>query len=317
MIYKLILFPLYLFSLLPLKLLYVFSDCFAFLLRKVLGYRSSVVYINLARSFPDLKYEGINKIAKDFYRYFTDLFFESLWSISASREQIFQKVEIENPEVLDEAYRKYGKVIIVMGHQSNEELISCGLCQPQTGKETEYQNAGYIFIYKKLKNKILCSIMESYRKAQYKKFGNNGTIVDSHNFLNYVFEHEEDSNLYFFMADQAGKKDSKFVVNFLNQPSLMLGGPESLARAMNIPVVYLGTDRYRRGQYKITFTLICEKGVETKRGYITKTFASLLEKSINANKACWLWTHKRWKIDLKEITHRLYYLDDGKDPGEQ
>ena len=52
------------------------ADILAWLLRKVLRYRYSTVMINLSRSFPNKKYKEIDRIAKDFYKYFVDNGFE-------------------------------------------------------------------------------------------------------------------------------------------------------------------------------------------------------------------------------------------------
>lgn len=308
MLHKIILFPFYILSLLPIKVLFFFSDCLAFVLRNILHYRKSVVYTNLSRSFPESGYKEIDNTAKEFYRYFSDLLFESLWSLSAKPDDFKKRIEIVNPEVLNDIYVKYKKALLVMGHVGNWELMGNGLLQPIDGKPTEYRKANFMILYKKFKNNLLNKIMEGYRNENYKRTGNKGRIIDSHSIVEYITTHEDESNLYFFIADQSGKKNSRFVMNFLNQPTLLLAGPETIARGFDIPVVYLGMDRYERGKYKIKFTVISENSKQTKRGYISKTYMSLLEQDIRSNKACWLWSHKRWKIKTSEVEGRLYEI---------
>ena len=46
-------------SLLPLKFHYFLADIFAWMIKKMLKYRTDVIYVNLARSFPQLKYHGV------------------------------------------------------------------------------------------------------------------------------------------------------------------------------------------------------------------------------------------------------------------
>lgn len=306
MLHKIILFPFYLLSLLPIKVLFFFSDFLAFLLRDILHYRKSVVYTNLARSFPELKYGEIDKIAKKYYQYMTDLLFESLWSMSAKPKDFQKRIQIENPKVLNEIYLKYQKALIVMGHVGNWTLMGNGLLQPVEGKPTEYRKANYMILYKKLKNRWLNKIMEDARSKNYKNTGNGGRIIDSHSIVEYIATHEDESNFYFFIADQSGKKDSRFVMDFLNQKTLLLAGPETIARGFDLPVVYLGMDRYERGKYKIKFTVISEDSRQCKRGYISKSYMSLLEKDIHNNKPCWLWSHKRWKLHPSDIKGKLY-----------
>lgn len=308
MLHKIVLFPFYLISLLPIKVLFFFSDCLAFILRNILHYRKSVVYINLSRSFPELKYKEIERIAKEFYHYMSDLLFESIWSISAKPKNFKERIEIENPEVLNDIYLKYQRALLVMGHVGNWELMGNGLLQPVDGKPTEYRKANFMILYKKLKNKWLNKIMEDYRNENYKRTGNGGRILDSHRVVEYITEHENESNFYFFIADQSGKKNSRFAINFLNQQTLLLAGPETIARGFNIPVVYLGMNRYERGKYKIRFTVISEDSRQTKRGYISKSYMSLLEQDIRQNKPCWLWSHKRWKHNISDVEGRLYEL---------
>ena len=75
---------LYAVSLLPLRILYLFSDFTYFLLYYVFGYRKKVVMGNLMQAFPEKTDEERKKIAKQFYLNFTDNFIEVIKLISAS-----------------------------------------------------------------------------------------------------------------------------------------------------------------------------------------------------------------------------------------
>ena len=63
---------LYFFSLMPWFLLYGISDMLAFLTYYVFGYRKTVVLNNLAIAFPEKSEAERKKIAKQFYRNFSD-----------------------------------------------------------------------------------------------------------------------------------------------------------------------------------------------------------------------------------------------------
>ena len=106
--------------------------------------------------------------------------------------------------------------------------------------------------------------------------------------------------LYFLIADQSPLPGAKFVVNFLNQSTLMINGPEQLSKILDCTVVYLDMNRLERGKYEITLTKVTDKPKEEPDGYITKEFAKLLEQDILKNPDSWLWSHRRWKRRMNE-----------------
>src|SRR5579872_1897766 len=81
---------LYLLSLLPMWLLYGFSDAIALMLYGVIRYRRGVVLSNLRIAFPGKTEAERLRIAKRFYRNFTDNFIETIKVLSAS-EAFLQK----------------------------------------------------------------------------------------------------------------------------------------------------------------------------------------------------------------------------------
>ena len=82
---------------------------------------------------------------------------------------------------------------------------------------------------------------------------------------------------------------------FLHQDTAILTGPERIARKLNLPVIFLDTQKVKRGYYTVDMKLITENPKETPENYITERYARLLEKMILRDPAYWLWTHKRWK----------------------
>ncbi|MBD0288923.1 MAG: lipid A biosynthesis acyltransferase, partial [Flavisolibacter sp.] len=82
---------LYLFSLLPLRVLYLFSDLAYFLLYHVIGYRKKVVLQNLTVAFHHKNEKEKEAIAREFYRNLCDTFIESIKFISASKAFIMRR----------------------------------------------------------------------------------------------------------------------------------------------------------------------------------------------------------------------------------
>ena len=91
---------LYLISLLPWRVLYIFSDGIAFLLKHVIKYRVDVVHQNLIIAFPNKTEKERKQIAYDFYQQFTDSFIETIKLLSIS-DKTFQKRFTSNVEVLN------------------------------------------------------------------------------------------------------------------------------------------------------------------------------------------------------------------------
>ena len=81
---------LYLFSLLPMRVLYIISDGFFFLTYHVIRYRRDVVMSNLTIAFPEKSEEEKKIIAKKFYQHFIDNFIEAIKMLSASDAFVFK-----------------------------------------------------------------------------------------------------------------------------------------------------------------------------------------------------------------------------------
>ena len=73
---------LWLLSLLPLRLLYVFSDACYGILFYIMKYRRDIVMSNLQTAFPEKTDEERLRIAKKFYHNLVDMFIESIKMIS-------------------------------------------------------------------------------------------------------------------------------------------------------------------------------------------------------------------------------------------
>src|SRR4051812_45978635 len=80
----LVVFFLYLISLLPFWLLYLLADLLFLILYYAPGYRRKVVHDNLTNSFPEKSPEEIETIGKRYYKYMADLMVETIKMLSIS-----------------------------------------------------------------------------------------------------------------------------------------------------------------------------------------------------------------------------------------
>src|SRR5688572_11194635 len=112
-------FFLYLLSLFPLPLLYVFARILYGLLYKVIGYRKKVVRKNLLNSFPEKSLEEIVAIEKEFFRYLANLIVEIIKMASISKKELLKRVKFKNLELVESYFKKGESALACTGHYGN------------------------------------------------------------------------------------------------------------------------------------------------------------------------------------------------------
>lgn len=275
---------LWLFSNLPMRILFVFSDLVYYLLYYVLGYRKKVVRNNLALAFPEKTASERREIEKRSYKHFVDVFFEMIKSFTISEKEIAKRLSITNPELLDPYYEKGQSVIFTSGHYANWEWVSFIV-----EKSLNYHMS---VVYKKLKNKYFDNLMKKTRN----KFGVR--FVEKRNFYPEILKNKKEGIIqaYGFLSDQSPKlKMAKYWDNFLNVEVPVEVGPETIARKMNYPVFYFQTEQVKRGVYESTFLLLEEEPKQADPNAITRSYLKALEDQIRKQPEFYFWTHKRFK----------------------
>lgn len=286
--------PIYLISLLPARLLYFKSSILVFLLRRVLRYRCSVVNVNISRAFPEFRYKEVEETSKRFYKNFSEIVAENIKSISLSKKAIASMGYIENPEVLNKYYKKNIPVLILGGHMGNWELLT-KMEYFSNAQSMGFTGSHFNFIYKKQRSHIADEIIKWTRTTNC-----NTKLIESKNAARAILKNREKPACYFLFSDQSPRPGSKFLISFLNQPTLMINGPEVISRSAGCPVVFLEMIRENRGRYIVRFHEITDNPAACQPGYITNSYASLLEQSIQKNPDNWLWSHKRWKRGVED-----------------
>jgi KDO2-lipid IV(A) lauroyltransferase len=114
----------YIISLLPLRLLYIFSDLLYFPLYYCIRYRRKVVRQNLISSFPEKSLNEILCIEKRFYSYFCDYLMETVKLFSMSKKQMQKRMYFEGIEQITEAFQAGRSCSVYLGHYCNWEWIS-------------------------------------------------------------------------------------------------------------------------------------------------------------------------------------------------
>ncbi|MDR2585309.1 MAG: lysophospholipid acyltransferase family protein [Prevotellaceae bacterium] len=285
-------------SLLPLRVHYVFSNIFYFFVYRIVGYRKSTIYINLARSFPHLKYKEIEVLASKFYRHFADLAAEMIWYVAATPKQLAKRVRLEDAELLKAHYEHDRSVLLLSGHLGNWEYFLSTSVFADLGW-AGYPKENMAMVYKELTNAVMEKFFYSVRKKH--RFG---ALVESKQVARFIAKHRREPWLYALVADQSPPPGSRYCVDFLHQKTLMMNGPEQLARMMNCAVAYYKMNKVGRGRYLITVQHICNHPDELAEGEITLKYVKLLESNIYEQPDIWLWSHRRWKRDVEKEIRR-------------
>ncbi len=273
----------YFFSVLPWPVLLIISDFYFLVLYYVLGYRRSIVSKNLALSFPEKSKRELKSIEIKFYRYFTDMLFETAKLFTMSDAQKLQrcKMDVETKELLKNLYAKGRSAILVMGHYGNWEYCPSGL-----PLQTDFQS--YV-IYHPLSNPYFDRLMTHMRTStSCKLYTMTGTLKG-------MIGNRNEMNITAFLSDQSPDKKGAIWTQFMNQDTPVFNGPEKIAQKLQMAVIYGSMDRLKIGEYIFRASLICEDASLTQAGEITESHLRLLENDIRRSPEYWLWTHRRWK----------------------
>lgn len=281
---------------LPLGFHYFWADVIAWFLKKVLRYRYDVVFVNLARSFPELKYHELKRIADDFYTHLGEIFVEAIWFAGCwhkpDRLRRARIVEIANQEVLNEAFEKAPSVTTFTSHCGNWEIMG-GICYYNFNPavETLPQEKMYV-TYKRLTNKLSDEIFYINRGAPMHDYKG---MLESEQILRFTIRHKNEKLAYFIIGDQCPYGSNTDAGIFLNQQTKSIVGTFALAQKFGHAVLYASYDRVARGKYKITFRKLCDDASKCTAQELMTEYYRLLEEDIRKNPANWLWSHKRWK----------------------
>lgn len=289
--------PLRALALLPLGALYVISDGVALLLRHVVRYRRKVVRKNLAESFPDKSAAELRDIERHFYRNFADYIFETVKLLHISNKEMSRRMVFENIELVDRLLGEGRSIAVYFSHCGNWEWA------PSITLHTAFppdRGAVYGQVYRPLRNRWFDTMMLRIRS----RFGSH-SYPKKTVFRDLIKEKRTGlPAMVGFMSDQKPSHgDTIHVVSFLNHPTAVITGTETLARRLDMAAIYWDMEKVSRGHYKITNRLISDRLADEPQYSITDRYAAMLEKTIMRDPAVWLWSHKRWK-------HKVTFADD-------
>lgn len=285
--------PLYLLSLLPLRVHHFFARIIGFFLRCVVKYRRAVIDANLAAAFPEIDREGRKKIARDYYGYLADIICEIVWAATRSGRHIrrkgFMRVAPEGEALLNTVYRGNQSVVVLLSHTGNWEIASdlpAYMVKPAFGIKD--MTVAYQVLHNPLSEQIFLLLRR-------KRLSAPGSLVPSQTILRFMLEHRGQRRAYFFIADQYPYGGISVTTGFLHNETEWAFGAEAVARKLHLPVLYVYIDRASRGEYVLKISQICSDASLLQKGEVTAAYSAMLERDILSRKENWLWSHRRWK----------------------
>ncbi len=273
------------FSLLPLRVLYLFSDFFYALVFYVLKYRRKVTLDNLKIAFPDKTDKERLRIAKDFYHNLIDTFIETIKFLDWKIEDVEKRFTIDLSGI-EKAYTTGRPVHLLGMHNMNWEYVNWGLDRKL--------KLPFLGIYLPVGNKAFDKIIKDMR-------GKYGTILlPATDFRNAYLPYIKRPHLLASAADQSpGNPNSAYWVNFFGRPTAFVKGAERGAVAINASIVFAHFYKTKRGHYRLDTTFVAADAADLKDGKMTKLFAGFVETCIQMKPANYLWSHRRWKHEWK------------------
>jgi len=278
----------WLMSLLPLRVLFFFSDLLYIILYYIIGFRKKVVRYNLKLAFPEKSNKERLIIEKRSFHHFVDIFMEMIKSFSISDKEIARRAIFKNTGILKNFLKNDQSVIIMAAHYANWEwtvylnkLVSCDSYAAYT--------------------KINNIYFENKMKESRNRYGAN--FILSSKFIDLMQEHVNNKHkaIYGFLSDQSPMlKKTHYWGDFMGVRVPIQTGAEMLAKRFDYPVVFLAIKRIKRGYYEYTVKILAEKPSEYDDYQITDMFTHELEEQIRNRPEFYFWTHKRFKHMSKE-----------------
>lgn len=270
-------------TLLPFRLLYLFSDFLFLVLYKFPSYRRKVVSTNLKNAFPEKSKEELLKIERGFYKHLADLFIETLKLTHMSSETIRKRFIVTNPEVIKKFHDEGRDIVAVCGHYSNWEWMAA---------IPLFTDTKCVSIYKPLKNKQFNWFINHLRMKH------GMVLAPMSNIVREILADRKNGirTLSAFISDQTpAKNDIKFWTQFLNQETAVYLGAEKIAAKYDMAVVYFRNQKVKRGYYHLTLEVLFDHTAGLPEHTVTEAHVRKLEEQIVDHPEYWIWSHRRWK----------------------
>ena len=273
---------LYFFAYLPTNVLYKLSYAIAFLFRDIIGYRKQVVITNIRNSFPEKTEEERKQIYHESYRHLADRVVENLKCFTITMEEVEERVQISNPEVLTDCYKRGQHLVMMVGHIATWEF---GGYRAITA--SEHDNFAVVAV---VNNPYFNRLIQRTRS----KMGMNLVMMDEAK--EFFKKPLTKPTAGIFISDQSpSNMKTCYWTTFLGQDTAFFTGAERYARMHNATVIVPKITERSHGYFTAEIIELTRDPNSLPEFGVTEKFVRVLEQQIRETPADWLWSHKRWK----------------------
>lgn len=280
---------LHLLAFMPWWWIWLNADALYFIAYHVLGYRRKIVHRNLVDCFPEKSEAEIKRIEKQFYRHFTDYFFETVKMLHISEKEMQKRMVFHGIDLVERAYNEGRSNMIYAAHYFNWEWLTSISLWFSDELKTDRHLIGQA--YHPLENQWFDRFFLHLRN----RFS---TCISSAEVLRTMIEMKREGKQMTlgFLSDQHPLPGHRGVItDFLHHPTDFINGTEAIARKFDMQVLYFHIRKTSRGHYECTLDLMYEHAKEQPKDSITLHYAQILEQHILEDPSLWMWTHNRWK----------------------
>ena len=266
---------------LPERAAYALATPAYWLLYHVFRYRRRTVRENLQQAFPAAGAAERKRIETAFYRHLCNLCVEILRSTRMTQAEFGARARLINPQLLAEATANFARQAIILTiHQGNWEWMLHGI-MAQVPVPLDP-------VYKALHNPF----WDDYIRRARARFG--ALPINMKSVGREVIRARHRKRAIAMLADQEPRHGG-YWTEFLGRRASFHRGPDKLARALDLPVLFAQCRRLRRGYYEIEFHPVSLPHQPRDDEQILKTYVRLTEAMILAQPETYLWSNRRWK----------------------
>lgn len=250
----------------------------------VVGFRRGVTLDNLRRAFPEKSEGALNRIARGAFKNMGITLFELLYFPRLTSERLREEVRFENPEAIQEIYKKGKGIIFLSAHFGSWELLAQGT--------PACLGIPSLNIAKPQSNPYIDRVIHEWRT----RFGNTLVAVDLS--IREILKTLGGGGAVGMIADQTAAKENIWI-EFFGRKVPTHQGPAVFSLKTGAPLLMLFSIRQLDGSYKIVSE---EIPMLDLNGYteehvieLTKRHVKITEKYIRQYPDHWMWSHRRWK----------------------
>lgn len=262
-----------------------------FLIYRVAHYRVSVVRDNLKKAFAEKSDAELLDIERKFYRQLSDVFVETIVMASISEKRLRERMEFINADQI-EAFTASRSWICAMAHYGSWEYTT------SWGVHSKHDHT--LAVYRPLVNKGF----DCYYRQTRARFGVQPVAMEGVGRELFKLHKKGLNTVIALIADQTPPPSVENWIEFLGRPTSFFEGMERIAVKFSMPIAFLHIDKFDKGQYKGWFEVIYDGTEKLPDGEITRRYAARLEAMIRSRPELWMWSHRRWKWQPKEVANQ-------------